>query len=93
MTSAGSVSGVTFDDEFKKKCKYKTKTMIFSRPCTIYPQSHLLTISGAVLNKSDDLEIWKGHLIPRSPLRSILRSIQSSFERTLYLEDVLASIP
>ena len=34
-----------------------TKTMIVSRPSTMYPQSPSLTIGGTVLKESDDLDI------------------------------------
>ena len=35
----------------------KTKTMIVSRSCTMYPQSPPLTIGGTVLKEFDDLVI------------------------------------
>ena len=37
-----------------------TKTMIVLRPPTMHPQSPPLTLGGAVLKESDDLDIYIG---------------------------------
>ena len=54
MTSARFVSGVTFKHELNSS---KTKTMIVFWSRTIHAQSLHLTIGGAMLNESYDLEI------------------------------------
>ena len=67
----------------------KIKTMIVSRSRTMYPQSPQLTIGGTVLKESDDLDI----LGVTFDSRMTSLGFQSSFSKTWYLEEVLASIP
>ena len=64
----------------------KTKSMIVSGSRTMHPQSPPLAIGGTVLNESDDLVIL-GQTFEH------LQSVSSSFSNTLYLEEVMASIP
>ena len=71
----------------------KTKTMIVSRPCTMHPQSPPLTIDGTVLKESDDLDILGVTFDSKLTFEKHLCCLQSSFSKTWYLEEVLASIP
>ena len=73
----------------------KTKTMIASRSRTMHPQSPPLTIDGTVLKESDDLDIlgvtFDSKLTFEKHLCSV-STLQSSFSKTWYLEEVLAGI-
>ena len=73
----------------------KTKTMLFCMSCTIHHQSPPLTIGRTVLKESDDHVILGvtfdskvKHLREASSL-----GFQSSFSKTWYLQEVLASVP
>ena len=69
----------------------KTKTMIVSRSRTMHPQSPPLTIDSTVLKEPDDLDILG--VTFDSKFTSSSLGLQSSFSKTWYLEEVLASIP
>ena len=71
----------------------KTKIMIVSRPRTMHPQSPPLTIGGTVLKESDDLVILGVTVDSKQTLRRTFAGIKSSFSKTWYLEEVLASVP
>ena len=66
----------------------KTKTMIVSRSLTMHPQSPPLTIGGTVLKESVNLAILGVTFDSKMTF-----GIQSSFSKTWYLEEVLASVP
>ena len=68
----------------------KTKTMIVSRFRTMNPQSLPLTIGGTVLKESDDLVILGVTFDSKMTFEKHLRS---SFSKTWYLEEFLASVP
>ena len=52
----------------------KTKTMIVSRSCTMYPQSPALNIGGTVLKESDDLVILEVTFDSKMTFEKHLRS-------------------
>ena len=56
----------------------------------MHPQSPPLTIDGTVLKESDDLDILG---VTFDSKLTFEKHLQSSFSKTLYLEEVLASIP
>ena len=72
----------------------KTKTMIVSRSITMHPQSPPLTIGGTVLKESDDMDILGVTFDSKLTFeRASSLGLQSSFSKTWYLDEVLASIP
>ena len=73
----------------------KTKAMIVSRSRTMHSQSPPLTIDGTALKKSHDIDILGVTFDSKSTFEKHLRlhGLQSSFSKTCYLEEVLASIP
>ena len=72
----------------------KIKTMIVSRSCTMHPQPPPLTIDATVLKESVDLDILGVIFDSKLTFERHLRLIfQSSFSKTWYFEEVLASIP
>ena len=72
----------------------KTKTMIVSRGRTMHPLSPPLTIGGTVLKESDDLVILRVTFDSKMTFEKHHRSVSlSSFSKTRYLEEVLASVP
>ena len=72
----------------------KTKTMIVSRSRTMHPQSPSLTIYGTVLKESDDLDILGATFNSKFTFeKASSLGFQSSFSKTCFLEEVLASIP
>ena len=73
----------------------KTNTMIVSRLVTMHPKSPLLSIGGTVLKESDDLVILGVTFDSKMTFEKHASSFgfQSSFSKTWYLEEVLASVP
>ena len=69
----------------------KTRTIKVSSSSTMYPQSPVLTIGGTVLKESDDLFILG--VTFDSEMTFVHSVYQSSFSKTWYLEEVLASVP
>ena len=72
----------------------KTKTMIVSRSRIMHPQSPPLTIGGTVLKESDNLVILRVTFDSKMTFEKHLEHLehQSSFAKTWYLEEVLASV-
>ena len=70
-----------------------TKTMIVSRSHTMHPQSPPLTIGGTVLKESDDLVILGVTFDSKMTFEKHLHSVSRAASKTLYLEEVLASVP
>ena len=61
----------------------KIKTMIFSRSCTMDPQSPPLTIGGTVLKESDDLEISGVTFDSKMSFEKHLRSVSRAASQRL----------
>ena len=70
----------------------KTKAMIVWRSRTMHPQSPPLTVGRTVLKESDDLVILGVTFDSKMSFEKHLRSVLSSFAKTWYLEEVLASV-
>ena len=67
--------------------------MIVSWSRTMHPQSPPLTIGGTMLSESDDLVILGVTFDSKMTFEKHLRSFLSSFSKTWYLDEVLASVP
>ena len=61
----------------------KTKTMIVSRLCTVYPRLTPLTLDGAVLNESGDLVILGVTFGAKMTFEKHLRSVSSAAAQRL----------
>ena len=61
----------------------KTKTMIVSRLRTMHPQSPPLTIDGAVLKESDDLDILGVTFESKLPFEKHIRSVSRAASQRL----------
>ena len=71
----------------------KIKTMIVLRSRTMHPQSPPLTIGATVLKESDDHVIFGVTFDSKMTWEASSLGFQSSFAKTWYLEEVLASVP